>query len=135
MTLGDSKRNFPYKCFYNDELGEVYSFYRQGHAFVITEKDHRMNKMTDLDLGTMYLIYNKALVSRTSSEVNFFKIDEEDGLWKKYYTLPIRGFIYFIKGNVRVQISTEDKIYFYLIDKETLKPSLENVMNNYMNCL
>ena len=94
-----------------------------------------MNKMTDLDLGTMYLIYNKALVSRTSSEVNFFKIDEEDGLWKKYYTLPIRGFIYFIKGNVRVQISTEDKIYFYLIDKETLKPSLENVMNNYMNCL
>ena len=28
----------------------------------------------------------------------------------------------------------EDRIYFYLIDKETLMPTLENVMNNYMKC-
>jgi len=92
-----------------------------------------MNKMTDLDLGTMYLVYNKALISRTSTEVNFFRIEE--GEWKRYYTLPIRGFIYYVKGNIRIQISTEDKIYFYLIDKETLMPQFENVMNNYMKCL
>jgi hypothetical protein len=90
--------------------------------------------MTELDLGTMFLIYNRALISRTSSEVNFFKINE-NGEWERYYTLPIRGFIYFIKGNIRIQISTEDKIYFYLVDKETLLPIFENVMNNYMNCL
>jgi hypothetical protein len=28
IKLGLSKKNFPYKCFYNDDLDEVYSFYR-----------------------------------------------------------------------------------------------------------
>ena len=27
-----------------------------------------------------------------------------------------------------------DKIFFYLIDKETLLPTLENVMYNYIKC-
>ena len=35
---------------------------------------------------------------------------------------------------MRIQITTDDKIYFYLIDPETLEPNLENVMFNYMNC-
>ena len=30
FKMGESKKNFPYKCFYNDENKEVYSFYRQG---------------------------------------------------------------------------------------------------------
>ena len=46
----------------------------------------------------------------------------------------MRGFIYYIKGNVRIQITTDDKIYFYKIDKTTLMPELENVMFNYMGC-
>ena len=46
----------------------------------------------------------------------------------------MRGFIYFIKGNVRIQITTDKLIYFYLIDPETMEPSLENVMYNYMTC-
>lgn len=29
---------------------------------------------------------------------------------------------------------TDIKIYFYLIDKETLEATLENVMFNFMNC-
>ena len=45
-----------------------------------------------------------------------------------------RGQIYFIRGNVRIQIVTDEKIYFYLIDKETCEPKLENVMYNYMQC-
>lgn len=28
--LDCSKKNFPFKCFYNDEKKEIYSFYRQG---------------------------------------------------------------------------------------------------------
>ena len=35
---------------------------------------------------------------------------------------------------MRIQITTDEKIYFYLIDKETLLPKLENVMFNFMNC-
>jgi len=55
-------------------------------------------------------------------------------MWKQFYTLPHKGFLFFIKGNIRIQITTDEKIYFYLIDPITLIPNLENVMYNYMNC-
>jgi hypothetical protein len=35
---------------------------------------------------------------------------------------------------VRIQITTDEKIFFYFIDEETLEPTLENVMYNYMTC-
>jgi hypothetical protein len=46
----------------------------------------------------------------------------------------MRGQVYFIRGNVRIQIVTDEKVYFYMIDKETFMPTLENVMYNYMSC-
>lgn len=46
----------------------------------------------------------------------------------------MRGFIYYIKGNIRIQITTDELVYFYLIDKDTLMPNLENVMYNFMGC-
>ena len=86
----------------------------------------------------MYLVYNKALIARSSSDILFFKLvyDEnaERDKWKQYDIIHARGFIYYIKGNVRIQVTTDEKIYFYLIDPETLKPQLDNVMYNYMNC-
>ena len=86
----------------------------------------------------MYLVYNSALIARSSSTILFFKIvyDEirDRRVWKQYHVIPERGFIYYIKGNVRIQITTDEKIYFYLIDQETFEPELENVMYNYMNC-
>ena len=61
---------------------------------------------------------------------------DENGVdphWHKYHELDdTRGQIYFIKGNIRIQIVCEDKIYFYIIDQETLMPQLENVMLNFM---
>ena len=98
-----------------------------------------MNDMTDAELGSMYLVYNQALVASTSDLVSFYKIvvDEEDGTrkWELYHSIARRGFIYFIRGNVRIQIITDEKIYFYTMDKETLLPTLENVMYNYMDCV
>lgn len=44
----------------------------------------------------------------------------------------MRGQLFFTKGNVRIQVTTDDRIYFFLIDNETLMPSLENVMFNFM---
>ena len=56
-------------------------------------------------------------------------------MWEQYFKIPkMRGDIFFIKGNVRFQITTDEKVFFYLIDKETLLPKLENVMYNFMNC-
>lgn len=86
----------------------------------------------------MYLIFNKALVVSASSEMHLFKIEEdpdtEERNWVQYQTIKQRGQIYFIKGNIRIQIVTEEKIFFYLVDQETLEASLENVMYNYMRC-
>lgn len=49
-----------------------------------------------------------------------------------FHQVPVRGFIYFIKGNVRIQIVTDEKIFFYRISDGT--PELENVMVNFMRC-
>ena len=141
-----SAKNFPYKSFYNTDDNEIYSFYRQGEAFIVHGDDAqtvKFEKMADQDLGYMYLINNKALVARSSSKIVFFKIVEEEDendssktvkFWKQYNQLDVRGFIYFIKGNKRIQVTTDDKIYFYLIDPETFEPTLENVMFNFMGC-
>jgi len=52
-----------------------------------------------------------------------------------YHKIPkVRGTIYFIKGNIRFQITTDEKIFFYLINKENFMPILENVMYNFMQC-
>ena len=94
--------------------------------------------MTEMDLGEMYLVYNKALMARSSSEILCFKLDKDkdtgEKSWKQYHTIPIRGFVYYIKGNVRIQVVEESKIYFYSVDKETLEVKLENAMANYMKC-
>jgi hypothetical protein len=84
----------------------------------------------------MYLIFDKALMIRSSDSIVFFKDDEEnEGQWKEYHRLDkMRGQIYFIKGNVRIQVTTDTHIYFFLINKDTFTPKLENVMYNYMNC-
>ena len=83
----------------------------------------------------MFLVFNKALVARSSTKMIFFKINKETGLWTPYHKIPnMRGTVFFIRGNVRIQITTEKKIFFYLVDKKTLMPELENVMYNFINC-
>ena len=83
----------------------------------------------------MYLLFDQALVTRSSSSILFFKIDPETGDWTQYHKFEkMRGKIYFIRGNVRIQVTTDEKVYFYLIDKETFEPKLENVMFNFMQC-
>lgn len=80
----------------------------------------------------MYFIYDKAIVARSSSKIIFFrKVEVEDSVtrekeiqWQQYHTLDRRGFLYFIKGNTRIQVTTDHFIYFYFIDPETLIPKL-----------
>ena len=70
--IGSSRKNFPYKCFYNDEDEEVYAFYRQGEFFNIpvpggkNQFEIQTGKSTDMSLGDMYLVFNKLLVARSS---------------------------------------------------------------------
>lgn len=141
MKMECTMKNFPYKIFPNNEEGEIYIFYRQGQAFTINTADpsiYQYERMTEMDLGQMYLINNKALIARSSSRILFFKIvkdpDSGDRKWTHYETINTRGNIYFIKGNVRIQVTTDDMIYFYFIDQKTFVPKLDNVMFNFMGC-
>ena len=91
-----------------------------------------------MDLGQTFLIYNKCLITRSSSQIIFFKIEKQEfterRIWVQYHSFSATGLIYYQKGNVRIQVTTDDKIYFYLMNEETLMPELENVMSNYMKC-
>jgi len=86
----------------------------------------------------MEMLFDQALCVRSSSKILFFKqiYNKMDEIteWVLYNSINVRGFIYFIRGNVRIQITTDQLIYFYLIDTETFEPTLENVMYNYMMC-
>jgi hypothetical protein len=39
IKIENYSSNFPFKCMYNDDLGEIYSFYRQGEAFIVKQHD------------------------------------------------------------------------------------------------
>jgi len=39
----------------------------------------RCEKITDADLGSMYLLFDKALIVRSSSSILFFKPSDETG--------------------------------------------------------
>lgn len=81
----------------------------------------------------MVMIQGEALIVRSSSRILFFKQTNKNN-WELYHQLKLRGFIYFTKGNDRIQITTDELVYFYTIDKETFDPALENCLYNYMSC-
>lgn len=102
------------------------------------KKPYYYQKIFDKDLGQMFLINETALVARSSAQILFFRLylDEFTGQknWINYFTIEEGGNIYHIKGNKRIQIVTDTQIFFYLIDLETYEVTLENLMNNFMNC-
>jgi len=115
MEIDCSRKNFPQKCFYNAEKSQIYIFYRQGQSFTIfydpkkgskSLEDYRFERMTELDLGQMVLFQGEALITRSSSRVLFFKQEKDiatkETTWQKYHELRVRGFIFFIKGNIRI---------------------------------
>ena len=138
IMTNSSGRNFPIKSFYSTVTKNCHTFYRQGHGFTCEAADPEncwTEKVTDKDMGQMYLLFDQALVTRSSGSILFFKIDEETGEWTEYECFDdMRGQIFFIRGNVRIQVTTDQKIYFFMINKKTLQPTLENVMYNFMEC-
>jgi hypothetical protein len=50
VQIENYSSNYPLKCIYNEDKQEVYSFYRQGEAFIIPigdAKAYQMDIMTD----------------------------------------------------------------------------------------
>ena len=104
---------------------------------------YEQTEIAQKDLGQMFLIYNKIIISRSSQSIYFFKIneiiDEEKKvhrIWTLYHTIDISGFVTYTynKERIKIQVITDDRINFYLIDPDTMLPKLENSMFNYMRC-
>ena len=93
------------KSFYSSYSEDCYVFYRQGHGFTIkaqTPELHQCQKLKINDMGSMYLLFDRALITRSSNSILLFKISEETKRWEQYEKFyDVRGQIYFIKGNVR----------------------------------
>ena len=73
VELGCTRKNFPVKCFFNDEENVIYSFYRQGHSFTIpveAKDEGRSSLLPDV---------------RTSSPSKIDKKDVEQSLDLKGY--------------------------------------------------
>ena len=73
-----SPRNFPIKSFYSAVTLSCHTFYRQGQLVTATAAkpdDVSQEQITKNDLGNMYLVYDQALVVRSSNSILFFKID------------------------------------------------------------
>ena len=98
--------NFPMKSFYNEINNQVYTFYRQGNSSTVDVANPQQvitSKLDIDDMGSMYLLFDRALVTRSSNSIRFFKIDEETGKWVQYQIIEnMRGMIYYTKGNVRI---------------------------------
>jgi hypothetical protein len=84
ITVSEMKNstflNFPIKSFYSPVYNNVFVFYRQGHCFTIdpiNPKQCACDKITEADFGSMFLLFDQALIVRSSSSIMFFKIDPE----------------------------------------------------------
>ena len=59
-----------------------------------------------MDLGQMYLVYNSALMVKSSSDILMFKIEKdeetEEDHWTLYKSIESLGSISYIPGNVRI---------------------------------
>ena len=85
-----SHYNFPYKCFYQEDLNLVYSFYRQGESFTINPDKidtARYQKIIDKDVGQMELSFGKALAVRSSGNILFFKQEYDHFTQSKQWVL------------------------------------------------
>ena len=80
------------------------------------------------------MLFDQVLVTRSSSNVLCFKL-LKNGQWEMYQKFEkMRGNIFFIRGNVRIQIVTHAKIYFVIFNQETLEAKIEAAMYNFMGC-
>jgi hypothetical protein len=106
-----TQMNFPLRSFYSKVTKDVYTFYRQGHGITVNSLDtseFEVQKLPLQDMDSTYLIFDEALMTRSSDSIVFYKLcvhdkDSQEKHWKEYHRLKkMRGQIYFIKGNVRI---------------------------------
>lgn len=78
LKLVSTTKNFPVKCFYNPDLNEIYSFYKEGQIFIINAdniQDYFMEQQPMTDFGQiMYSQKHNVIVTQSSARITFYKI-------------------------------------------------------------
>jgi L-ribulose-5-phosphate 3-epimerase UlaE len=84
-------------------------FYRQGQTFSIkidNIEDPYYDKMTEKDLGNMYMFNNECLMVSSSNILQFFVKEWDDVTeqrrWNFHHTINIRGFIFYNSATKRL---------------------------------
>jgi hypothetical protein len=67
--------NFPLRSILNTSTNEVFNLYRQGNMTRVPLKDTNTFDLTKLngDMDSVFFIYNKVIIVRSSSNVLFIK--------------------------------------------------------------
>ena len=67
--------NFPLRSILNTSTNEVFNLYRQGNMTRVSLKDPNTFDLTKLngDMDSVFFIYNKVIIVRSSSNVLFIK--------------------------------------------------------------
>ena len=74
---GCTKMNFPVRSFFSSVYNEVYTLYRQGHCVTVNANEtseFKLDKFPLQDMDSMYLIFEQALMIRSSDSIVFFKL-------------------------------------------------------------
>ena len=134
-------KNFPLKSFYDPKLNLAFVFYRQGNALTISTEHiekFQKEKITDFDLGELFIWKDKVLIARSSQQILFFKYDFDEEMevnrWINYHSFESRGFISGNKRHNMFQVIEDQYIYFYEINEADLIPRRVNCMLNFMKC-
>lgn len=78
-----SSRNFPIGTFFDEKLGKVFFFFRQGEAFHMdldlfpernTDDEIICQKLTDYNFGSAYMYAGQILVAKSSSTFIFYRL-------------------------------------------------------------
>ena len=79
--------NFPVKCFYNEPEKQIYSFYKEGDAFIIdSENLENYDHQKLCNIGQAALFLRNALIIQSGFRILFFKLQMDEDLeinqWK-----------------------------------------------------
>ena len=86
----------------------------------------------------MFMYGEQVMVVRCSHEILFFNYraaDRNKGRkWVLYHRTDSAGFIYGSRRRPEFSVIEDNFIYYYVLDKETFMPTLNNVMINFLQC-
>lgn len=81
------QRNFPLNTFYDNTRKFVHIFYRHGQAIMVdlnSWKKKPNQQITEYELGDCFIHDNNVLIVTSSSEIFFYRLEEELDLLTKY---------------------------------------------------